>query len=352
MKLFGPGAELTELATRVMNEDLAALENELSAGWDVNAVFHVTRHVDVPPLILALSEHKTKVIRWLLENNAAVNNNDYPALITAAASCKPVIVQLLIDKGAAVNQPDKVGKTALSTALYGKQYDNIPVLLANGYHLATDGRSLRQAVFNRQYPAIKILLEAGVDVNLHQPDMVFPYNPTAVCVAAQNNDFNTVKLLVEKGADVTIKDQYGERPYNAAVANKNEEMIAYLRALEPPEWHEEAQRLAELKKYKIPAKLLALLKSDHRRMEIPGNAYVSYIEFNRIVDLKEVNWNKHTFLDLLSDADNYGAEGLLVWYPKKKCLASADYEHGELKELGSVDDFLRNPGEQLNSIFE
>lgn len=49
MKLFGPGAELTELATRVMNEDLAALENELLAGWDVNAIFHVTRHVDVPP---------------------------------------------------------------------------------------------------------------------------------------------------------------------------------------------------------------------------------------------------------------------------------------------------------------
>lgn len=67
MKLFGPGAELTELATRIMNEDLAALESELSAGWEVNAAFHVTRHVDVPPLTLALSAHKTKVIHWLLE---------------------------------------------------------------------------------------------------------------------------------------------------------------------------------------------------------------------------------------------------------------------------------------------
>lgn len=352
MKLFGPGAELTELAIRIMAEDLEALETQLAAGWNLNAVFNVTRHIDVSPLTLALSEQKMKVVHWLLEKNAVINDKASPALITAAATCKPAVLQLLIDKGANVNQKDELKKTALTAALYGKKYDNIGVLLANGYQLQEDGRSLRQAVFNRQYPAINMLLDAGIDVNLHLPDMVFPYNPTAVCVAAQNNDFNTVKLLVEKGADVTIKDKYGERPYNAAVAKKNEEMIAYIKALEPPQWHEEEQRLADLKNYKIPAKLLEILRSDNRRINIPGNEYISYIEFNQVVDLKEVNWNKHKFLDLLSDVDNYGAEGLLVWYPKKKCLASADYEHGELKELSSVDDFFRDPGVQLNKIFE
>ncbi len=233
----------------------------------MNAVFNVTGQIDTTPLTLALCEQKTQVIHWLLNKNAAVNDEAHPALLMAASNCKPAIVQLLIDKEANVNAPDQVGKTPLSAALYGNQYNNIPVLLANGYQLKEDGRSLRQAVSSRQYPAVKMLLDAGVDVNLHLPDMVFPYNPTAVCVAAQNNDLDTVK-------------------------------------------------------------------------------------FNRIVDIKEVNWQGHTFLDLLSDVDNYSPEGLLVWYPKKKCLACADYEHGELKELSSVADFLQNPGEQLNKIFE
>ncbi len=54
---------------------------------------------------------------------------------------------------------------------------------------------------------------------------------------------------------------------------------------------------------------------------------------------KEVFWSKHKFLNLLSDVDNYGADGFLVWYPKKKCLAFADFEHEEFKELCSIKEF-------------
>ncbi len=351
MKLFGPNAVLTEQAQWIMQEDIAQLETLLQGDFDIDAELHVTQHVNVPPVILALAENKLKALDWLLTHKVQLNNPEHPAIIMAASNCKVKTVQLLLDAGAEVNIRDRVGKTALHAALYGKKYDTIPLLLANGYHKEKDGKALRQAVSSRLYPAIKMLLEAGFDVNFHQPDMVFPYNPSAVCVAAQNNDFATVKLLVAHGADVSLKDNYGERAYNAAVAVKNEEMIAYIRALEPEQWHNEEQRLTDLKSYKMPEALIELLRNENRRIEIPNNENLQYLVFHSILDIKEVNWKKHKFLDLVAETDNYSADGFLVWYPKKKCLAYADYEHETFTEICTVKDFLKDPGAQINKIF-
>ena len=98
--------------------------------------------------------------------------------------------------------------------------------------------------------------------------------------------------------------------------------------------------------------LLAILRSDNRRIALPNSKEVSYIEFNALLDVKEVNWQKRKFLDLLSKVDNDGADGFLVWYPKKKCLAFADYEHEEFRELCSMKAFLENPEAQIDKIFE
>ena len=47
-----------------------------------------------------------------------------------------------------------------------------------------------------------------------------------------------------------------------------------------------------------------------------------------------------------------GAEGFLVWYPKNKKLAFADYEHGTFTELCTFEAFMANPSAQINKIFE
>lgn len=352
MKLFGPTATLTEIATLVMNEDIEALEKEVAKGLDINAPIQVTERVAETPIILALSENKKKVIDWLLSKNVELNQEDNPAILMASSNCDAKTVKLLIEKGANVNARHKIGKTAMNNALYGNQYEVIMLLLENGYDLKNDGSALRQAVSNRQRHAIEIFLDYGIDVNFCKPDMVYPYNSTPVHVAAANNDLATVKWLVEHGADVTIKDKYGERPYNCAVEHKNEEMKAFIRSLEPEQWHNEEQRILDLKSYKIPEDLLKILRSDQRRIELPGNKYVQFIEFNSLLDVKEVNWNKHKFLDLLKEVDNYGSEGFLAWYPRKKCLAFADYEHGEFRELCSLKEFFSNPSAQIDKIFD
>ena len=351
MKLFGSTAELTELAQLIMSEDIDALETRLISGFDINAEFTITKYIDETPITLALCENKIKVIHWLISKKVNLNNKGNPAILMACSNCDEETVKLLIANGANVNAKHKIGKTAMSAALYGNKYKNISLLLANGYEIHKDGVSLRQAVSDKQFPAIEIFLENGVDVNFHKPDMVFPYNPTAVLVATQNNDIDTVRLLVKYGADVTIKDSYGERPFIAATKNNNAELVAFIKSLEPAQWHNEEQIISDLKSYKIPKELLELLRSENRRLNV-DNKFTSYLEFNSLINIKKVSWQKHKFLDLLNDVDNYGAEGLLVWYPKKNCLASVDYEHEEFKELCSVKDFFENPSKQIDKIFE
>jgi uncharacterized protein len=352
MKLFGPSAKLTALAQLIMSENIEALENLYSKGFDINAVFEITDYINEPPIILALCENKKKVIQWLLSKNVNLNDKENPAILMACSNGDIEMVKLLIARGANVNAKHKTGKTAMNDALYGNNYAVIALLIENGYDLKKDGVSLRQAVSARQKQAVKIFLDNDVDVNFCIPDIVFPYNSTPVHIAAQNNDLETVKLLVEKGADLTIKDNYGERPYHCAVENGNEEMKAFIKSLEPEKWHNEEQRLIDLKAYKMPNELLEILRSENRRIEMPENEHIKAITFNALLDVKEVNWEKRKFLDLLSYADNYGHEGLLVWYPKKKCLAFADYEHGEFKELCNIKAFLENPSKQIDQIFE
>ena len=78
-----------------------------------------------------------------------------------------------------------------------------------------------------------------------------------------------VRWLVEQGADITIPDKYGDRPYTVAVQNKNQEMAAYLKALEPEGWHNEQEKVRQLMPYKLPAKLVEYLKTGPLRLEFP-----------------------------------------------------------------------------------
>lgn len=351
--LFNPKtSKLSPLAQYIMDENIAALALEFDNGLDINASFEICEYIGEPPIILALDQSKNKVIDWLITKNVKLDLKDNPAFVKAASSSSKSILELLLKHGANINAKDHVGNSAMSALLYSKRYHLIPFLIEHGYKIFDDGVSLRQAVSSRQYPAIQQFLALGMDVNLHHKDMVFPYNSTPVAEAAHNNDFETVKLLVQHGADVTIKNKYGERPYNYAVEHNNEEMISFIKSLEPPQWHNEEQKIVDLKAYKLPTELLDFLRGENRKIETLENDVIKFIVFNSLLNAKEVIWQKHKFLDLLSEVDNYEAGGYLVWYPKKKCLASADYEHGEFKELGSWEEFLDNPSAFIQMIFE
>ena len=117
-----------------------------------------------------------------------------------------------------------------------------------------------------------------------------------------------VRWLVEQGADITIPDKYGDRPYTVAVQNKNQEMAAYLKALEPEEWHNEQEKARQLMPYKLPAKLVEYLKTGPLRLEFPEWELVKWAEL---------------YLDI---------------------------EHEEFHPLAKWDDFIADPGRYLNGM--
>ncbi|MGO9483718.1 MAG: ankyrin repeat domain-containing protein [Rhodomicrobium sp.] len=350
-RLFGDQTALTEDTKLIMAEDLEALARRIGEGWNIDAPMQVTVYSRELPINIALIEDKLRVADFLLERGADLNVEGCPAIVAAASNCKAETLRKLAAHGAKIDAVDNVGKNAYSAALYSDRHDLLPVIAELGLKVEADGGCVfRQAVFHRQYRAVEFFIAQGIDVNLHAPDQVFPNNPTAVAVAAAYGELPMVKLLVEHGADVLLTDAYGFRPYLEASTHGHAEVQAYLKNLEPAELHDEELRAKALAGEGVPAALIELLRSDDRRMEL-GNSIVGGIRFHPVTDVPETNWQGRRFFDLLAEADNYSARGLLVWSPANGKLAFADFEHEEFHVLCTWEEFIADPGKWLDRLF-
>ncbi len=80
---------------------------------------------------------------------------------------------------------------------------------------------------------VKILLDAGVDVNARQLTDGF----TALMNAVAGGHLGVVRTLVEAGARVNMQSFQGDTAENIAESNNHEEIMAYLQPwLSEPEW--------------------------------------------------------------------------------------------------------------------
>ena len=230
------------------------------------------------------------------------------------------------------------------------RFELLPEIFRLGLSPAADGgSSLRSAAFNRQFEAVKFLVEHGVDSNTRRPDMVFPNNPSTVAVAARNGDFAMVKYLVEHGADITLTDEYGDRPYTEALKAKHAELADYLKSLEPAQWHTDAYHLRRIATYDAPPALVEFLQRADRRIELE-NCPPKYIVFHTLQHVKEIDWKGRKLLDLLAEVDDYWESGYLAWSPHHKKVAHADYEHGQLTVLCSWNKFIANPSKWIGRL--
>jgi uncharacterized protein len=334
---------ISPIAKYILDQNIEALEEELQSGWKLNASLQMTKHAQMPAIAFACETGKIEVIHWLITKKANLNLLKNPAIIAAGYGAKTTL-ELLLRHGANINGSDRLGRNSITMAIYGKNFDRIPFLVAQGFDVKRDGRSLRQAVFSRQPKLVAQLLELGFDPNVHERDQVFPHNPSAVHVAAGNiNDHKTVKLLVENGADITLPDAYGDRPFHAAMQNEDWALIAYIKSLEPSQWHDEAWHLASLAQHFLPTSLLDICRSEQRKIDIgEGPEYaVRWIVLHPVLMLKAANFKKKLIVEIVGNTDNY--DNFLVWYPAKQCLAYVDYEHGQFKALGRWEAFIANP---------
>ena len=348
IRLFGENAQLTPIAKMIMEEDIAGLEASLSKEWTLNKPFEMTKYINELAITLALVENKINVIDYLLEKKANLNHSKSPSIVTAACSCSINTLEKLLASGAMLDAVDAVGKNAYSAALYSQRFDLIEYLFNKG--LEVDGVILRQAAFHRQIEAVSFFLAKGVDPNLRKADMVFPYNPTAITIAARNDDLAMVELLLAHGADVTLSDDYGNRPYLCAIKNNNKALAALLKAREPSDWHDINKRIEQFKSWGMPENMVTFLSGEDKKLSI-NNEDVSWLVFADICHTKEVTFDNKLYIDLAKDIDNYDASGFLTWSVSEKMLVHLDYEHKEIVPLGHWDDFIENLTEHINKIF-
>lgn len=307
-------------------------------------------HVQKTPLELAVQENREDMVRLLVERGADLTQNG-DELLFAAIKCQNYsMLSYLVEAGVRLEENQR-SIYHLFSLLEGRKN---PELLTIVDRLQIDfkrygGEPLRTAVWGGDRMLAEYLIQNGADIDYHKPDEMFPYASTPVIEAARQNDFHMVRWLVGQGADITIPDKYGDRPYTLAVQNKNQEMAAYLRNLEPEDWHNEENRAQQLASYKMPTQMVECLKTGPLRLEFPEQDEVQWAELYSYMDVLEVTWKREKLLSVMAQMDNY-PDYLLLWNPKDKRLWYLDVEHEEFHALATWEDFIADPGKYLNGM--
>ena len=225
----------TALHWAVYNDDATLVERLLAAGADVNA----RNDYGATPLSQAAVVGDARVIRALLKAGADVespNADGQTALMVLARTSNIEAAKLLLKRGANVNAREHWREqTPLMWAAAEAQPAMVKLLVEHGAEI--DARS-KQNNWERQVTAeprmqarpsggftpllyaarrgcvacARILVKAGADVNLTNPDGVTP-----LLLATLNFSFDTAAFLIEQGADVNKWDMWGRSPLYAAV---------------------------------------------------------------------------------------------------------------------------------------
>ncbi len=202
----------------------------------------------------------------------------------AAASGHLAIVKMLLDHKADVNAKSQGGQTPLFMAVERDRLEVAKLLLANranpNVKASTDitvfGMAIYTAISNRNIELIRLLLEAGADVNARgiilQDNSVGGMRSVLVAplayTACQGVQIESVKAIVEfllqNKADVNVQDDLAKSPLHWAVENGNTKTVKLLldHAADPNLKNQDDDTPLHLSKSKEIAELLLAKNAD------------------------------------------------------------------------------------------
>lgn len=205
------------------NDLLKAL---VSAGADLNLQVKSYGVNIATALTYCILSGNIEGVSILLNAGASIDNrSDY--LHDAIEVNNLNIAKLLINKGVDINQlpTDYKGKSALAYSVIKRNVDIVKLLLLNNADITIDKEPiLYTALIYYEYRIVKLLLDAGVDIDVRDG-----WGHTPLTIACEKGYTDAVKLLIEYGADVNYADKKGKKPlYYAINSSKKNEIIKLL----------------------------------------------------------------------------------------------------------------------------
>lgn len=351
LKDIGEFETIPEILNDIMTENIPKLEEHLLKGWDIDKIISVSKYTDLSPLDCAMIIEAFESVKWLVEHRVNLNKKDNPSFLTAVRYCDEKIIQYIVSHGAKVNMTNNVKSEAFMEAIYGEHYEHLQLIHDLGHTVEKyGGKAFRDAVSDKNYEVLKFFIKNGVDINYNEADMIYPFKPTPLCVAARYVDLAMCKFLVENGADVTLTEKDGMRPYSIALEKGDIEMAEYFKSLEPVEYHSLQNKLDELKPFKLPKNLIEFLQGEKLHFEL-NDCDFKWIEFFSLMDTIPMKVGRQKLLRISKIAGDY-EHIYIVWNPKTKKIAFYDMEHKELNDITDFIDFINNVSSYMQKIIE
>jgi len=226
--------------------DVEAARLLVAAGARVTTV----NRFGASPLSEAAASGSADLVKVLLDAGADAKGVSTPdgetVLMSAARTGNTETVRMLLDRGADVNARERYkGQTALMWAAAERHAAVVALLLERGadwkirgYDRETKPPKLSAASSISPIPrggftalmftaregdleSARIMLDAGVDVNLGDVD-----NVTPLVAAIMNKQYTLAKFLIDRGADVNIVDAGGRTALYAMIDIRNEDWTA------------------------------------------------------------------------------------------------------------------------------
>ncbi len=205
---------VTPIALAAVNGNPAIVEALLKAGADANALSRGGE----PVLLTAARSGNVPTIRTLIAHGANVNAKEawmeQTALMWAATENHPAAVKALLESGADIDAKAKIlegqpKRAAESDVAFQVPHTNFP---------KGGSTALMLAARNGALESVKVLMEAGANLNTTDPDGI-----SALMLSLMNAHYDVAAALIAKGADVNLADRSGRAPlYMAADAHRME----------------------------------------------------------------------------------------------------------------------------------
>ncbi len=350
IKDIGQYEKIPPIVNDIITGNIPALNEYLKQGWNIEKNISLCEYTEQSPLDFALIMESFNAVKWLVEQGVNLNVKYNPSFLTAVRYCNEDIIRYIVAHGAKINKVNNVKSEAFQQAIYGKRCKNLSVIHELGHTVERyAGEAFRTAVSDANYDALAFFISHHVDINYNKADMVYPFKPTPLCIAARYINLEMCKYLVKHGANPSLAEKGGMRPYSIAIEKGDKEMADYFKSIEPAEFHNLNNKLAELKPYKLSKTLIDFLQRGNLHIDLPDSDF-EFIEFFSLIETIPFKVAKQKLLRLSKTTGDY-ADIIFVWNPKSKKLAYYDLEHEELGDLCTFEDFLAAPDKQLEKIF-